>query len=439
MDDILKCQEALRKISEQNYELEHQIDMKTLEVEYQRTHDELTGLSNNIALLEILKSNKNRSYCILNIDNFANINSAFGYEVGSSLLKEVSRLLNIIKPKECDLYRSCADQFVLINQASKSEEEMIENIEAILSFFNASDIVIDEEILIPVSFTIGVSTTKGTQAITQAELALKEVRKSRRNGYCIYNQKIENLSLQQENVYWINKIKESILNEDIIVHYQPILNNHTQKIEKYECLSRIDDEGTLVSPFSFMEAAISTRVLHLMTQAVIESACKKFSQTEYEFSINVTKDDLFMNYLEEFLLKNCKKYSISPSRIVLEILEDISSLDVKNILDQLDSLKMNGFQIAIDDFGAESSNFSRLLEFKPDYLKIDGAFIKDIATDKNSRIITEAITSICKQSDIKVIAEYIHNKEVLEIVKELGIDYSQGYYIGAPSTELVED
>jgi len=106
-----------------------------------------------------------------------------------------------------------------------------------------------------------------------------------------------------------------------------------------------------------MEAAIQTKVLHLMTQSVIEQACRKFSNTQYEFSVNITKDDLFMNYLNEFLLKTCVKYNIDPSRIVLEI--------------------------------------------KPDYL------------------ITESITHICKKSGIKVIAEYIHNQDVLDVVTEI--------------------
>ena len=437
MDELQKCKKELLRLSEYNYALENQFAIAKQQNKYQKKHDSLTGLLNNQALVETLKKNKNSSYLILNMDNFANINSAYGYEVGSQLLKAVSCLLIQVKPRGYQLYRSCADKFVYVTEDTKTIEEVKFDVEALLSFFNASDIELDDDIFIAISFSIGVSRAKGITAIIQAETALKEVRKSKRNGYYIYDQKLENLSLQQENVYWINKIKESILDENLIVHFQPILNNHTKKIEKYECLARIYDEGTLVSPFSFMEAAIATRVLHLMTQTVIESACKKFSKTDCEFSINVTKDDLFMNYIEGFLLKNCKKYKIFPSRIVLEILEDISTLNEVNILEQLDSLKMNGFQIAIDDFGAESSNFSRLLEFKPDYLKIDGAFIKNIATDKNSRIITEAITSICKQSDIKVIAEYIHNEEVQKIIEEIGIDYSQGYYIGAPSTELV--
>jgi len=435
MDDILKCQESLQKITEYCSSLEAELALKVDELEYQNCHDSITGALNSEALYDAVKSSQNRSYFLLNIDNFSNINSAYGYEIGNEVLVEITKMLGVIKPQEYLLYRFCADKFVLIGKNEIQKSDLISVAESIISFFNASDIFIDD-IPIQISFSIGISTIKGVSAITQAELALEEIRKSRKNWYYIYDQKLENLEIQQESVYWINKIRDSIVDEDMIVYYQPIRNNKTQKIEKYECLSRIDDEGNLVSPYTFMEAAISTRVLHLMTQFVIESACKKFSNTEYEFSINITKDDLFMGYLEDFLLKNCKKYNIIPSRIVLEILEDISTLNEENILEQLESLKMNGFQVAIDDFGAENSNFSRLLEFHPDYLKIDGAFIKNIASDKSSRLITESITHICKESGIKVIAEYIHNEEVQKLIEELGIEYSQGYYIGEPSAEL---
>ncbi len=437
MDKLLKCQEELQRISEYTNELENHIAIKSQEIEYHKKHDVVTGFLNNFALTTKLKENKNSCYFLLNVDNFSNINDAYGYEIGNEALKEIAKLLKIIKPPHCEIYRFCADKFVFLGSEEKSVEELELIADEILSFFNASNIMIDDDIPIQISFSIGISKAKGIPAISQAELALKEIRNSRRNYYFIYNQELENLETQQENVYWINKIRESILEEEMIVHFQPIMNNHTKKIEKYECLSRINDEGELVSPFRFMEAASATRVLHLMTQSVILQACKKFTQTEYEFSINITKDDLFMGYLESFLLKNCIKYEIDPSRVVLEILEDISTLNEKNIIEQLESLRFNGFAIAIDDFGAQNSNFSRLLEFKPDYLKIDGAFIKNIVTDKSSRLITESITHICKVSDIKVIAEYIHNKEVLDAIVEIGIDYSQGYYIGAPSTELI--
>lgn len=437
MDKLLECQKELDRVLEYSNELEHEISTKNKELEYQKNYDSVCGILNNFALTEQLKEKKNSYYFLLNIDNFSNVNNAYGYELGSKLLLEVVKLIKVVMPRDAQLFRFCADKFVLTGTNKKRKDELMSIAQEILSFFNMSTISLNDSIEVQVSFSIGISHTPGLIAIYQAELALKKIRQSRRNHFYIYNQNLENLEVLRENVYWINKIKESILGDNIIVHYQPIMNNKTKIISKYECLSRIQDKGELVSPFKFMEAAIATRVLHLMTQSVIRQACKKFANSDYEFSINITKDDLYMDYLEAFLLKNCQKYNINPSNIIVEILEDISTLNEVNIIEQLDSLRVHGFQIAVDDFGAEKSNFSRLLEFRPDYLKIDGAFIKNIVEDENSQLITESITHICKESGIKVIAEFVHNKEVLEVVTKIGIDFSQGYYIGAPSTELI--
>lgn len=436
MDELLKCQGKLKQVTQYVNDLEMELIVAQEDAAKLIEFDPLTQVYRNDILVKRLKRKNNHCYLLLNIDNFSNINNAYGYDVGNELLQETAKLLKRIQPDSFELYRFCSDRFVLLSNDKKEKYELMRIAETILSFFNETDISIQDHIPVNVSFSIGISTAVGLSAIVEAEVALKELRKVRRNYYNIYNQKLQTLKIQQENVYWIDKIKSSILT-DIAVHFQAIMNNATGEIEKYECLSRIEDQGEMISPFRFMEAAYQTRVLHLMTQSVISKAFQKFQNTSCEFSINITKDDLFMEYLENYLLKHCVKYNIDPSRVVLEILENISSLNEKSILTQLDSLRINGFKIAIDDFGAENSNMSRLLEFKPDYLKIDGAFIKNIVEDKKSRLITESIVYICKQSGIKVIAEYIHNKEVLEVVKEIGIDYSQGYYIGAPSTELL--
>ena len=437
MNELSNCKQELATLADYNYHLQSELDILKKENELLRTHDSTTGLLNNIALMELLKSNENRSYYLINLDNFSNVNFAYGYEFGNDVLRETARLLEIVKPQDYKLFRFCADKFVLTSEFDSSRDELVDNAQSILSFFNSHDIIVDE-IAIQASLSIGISTSRGISAISQADFAIKELRHYAKNSFHIYTQEDKNLNIQQENVYWVSKIKESIINEEVIVHYQAMMNNDTNKIEKYECLSRIDDDGRLVSPFSFMEAAKATRVLHVLTKFVIEEAFKKFSPTKYEFSINITRDDLHNDYLEGFLTQKCVKWGIAPSRVVLELLEDISTLREANILEQLDSLREEGFKIAIDDFGAENSNFSRLLEFRPDYLKIDGAFIKNIQNDEDSRIITESIVDICKKWNIKSIAEYIHNKETQDIIKEIGVDYSQGYYIGEPSKDLIE-
>jgi len=388
-------------------------------------------------LEKLLKEKDIVNYFLFNIDNFSNINQAYGYETGTKVLQQFVRYLNIAKPFCSKIFSFFSDKFVLVDERELSQEEIIRIVESILSFFSQSDLIITEDIEFRISLSIGVSTAKGLINISQAEIAIKELRESRRNHYMIFNPHSDFVQKEKENIHWIMKIKEAVAEENIIAYFQPIINNNTSKVEKYECLARLKDDETIVAPFFFLKAAKVTGSLPYVTKALISQSFKKFSEYKYEFSINITGEDLVEDYLEDFLLKNVHKYNIDPSRVVLELLEDITSLDKGTTLKQLDALRKHGFQIAIDDFGAENSNMSRLLEIHPDYLKIDGAFIKNIVSDEKSQIIVDAIVSICKRSGIKIIAEYVHSKEVYEKVKSLQIEYSQGFYFSEPKSELV--
>ena len=394
-------------------------------------------ISTHIELVEKLKSSKTLNYYLFNIDNFSNINYAYGYEVGNRVLSQVINYLNIAKPDSTTLYQFCADKFVIIDEENHDNLEIIRIVEAILSFFSHTDLVVDD-IELKISLSVGISTSQGLSNISNAEMAIKELRESKRNHYHIYDRKSKFVLAQERNIYWILKIKEAISNEDIVAYFQPIVNNKTEKIEKYECLARLRDDDEIISPYLFMDAARLTGNLSYVTKSLISQSFKKFADTDFEFSLNITGEDFLLGDLESLLLKNIAKYKIDPSRVVLEMLEDITSLGSDFILKQLTSLREMGFKIAIDDFGAENSNFSRLLEIQPDYLKIDGVFIKNIVDDIKSQIIVDAIVLMCKRSKIKVIAEFIHNKEVQEKVKSLGIEYSQGFYFGEPKEELTQ-
>jgi EAL domain-containing protein (putative c-di-GMP-specific phosphodiesterase class I) len=279
---------------------------------------------------------------------------------------------------------------------------------------------------------LGIATGSGTSLLTKAKLALRESKEYKRGSYKFFDSHSKFILQQQDNIYWTQKIKDSIESGNIVPYYQPIHNNITKKIHKYECLARIEDDGLIIAPSRFMPSAKLTGMLPFITRTMIEQSFKHFSGEDIEFSINVTNDDFYLDYLQEYLLKYALKYNINPSNVILEILEDIASLNQSNTLVQLYALRKKGFKIAIDDFGSESSNLSRLLEFSPDYLKIDGSFIKNILEDEKSLIIVEAIVLIAKRSKIKIIAEYVHSKEVQEKVEELGIEYSQGYYFSEP-------
>ena len=398
--------------------------------------DHLTNVLNRFALMQHLKDIKSGNVFLLNIDNFNNINNAYGFDIADEVLVEVARLIDISKPTSSKLFRLNSDEFVLVTTDIMSSKDLGFIASSIISFFDQIDICVGEDIDIKISISIGIAIGSSKTLLNHARVAIKELRKHKRADYKIYNAKSTYMEKQKENIYWVHKIKDAFVEENILAYYQPIMNNKTKKIEKYECLVRIYDDGIIIPPIRFLEASKLTGTLTLVTKTIIDQAFKKFTDTEYEFSINVTSTDLHLNYLEDYLMKYVKKYNIHPSRVILEILEDVETLNEQEIIAQLDALRYDGFKIAIDDVGSQSSNFSRLLEFSPDYLKIDGAFIKNILTDKKSLIIVESIIHLCHRSDIKVIAEYVHSSEVQAKIQELGIEYSQGYYLSEPKLEL---
>ena len=402
-----------------------------------KDEDNISTVKNSTAFKSLLRTQETMSLILLNIDNFSNINSAYGEDYADSVLEEISKNLVTLNIKDIEIYKLESDEYALVNRKNLDTETAIETANFLVSFFNETEIESDEDINLFVSFSIGINIGKGIALLNRARMAIKELREHTRGTYKVYDMKSNYMRKQQDNVYWVRKIQESIADDAIVAFFQAIVNNHTQKIEKYECLARIYDDGDYISPFHFMDAAKETRQISMITKSMIKQSCKMFSGTEYEFSLNITNDDLQMEYLEDYLLRNCERYSINPNRIVLELLEDISTLEKGSILKQLASLREKGFKLAIDDFGSESSNFSRLLEFDADYLKIDGAFIKNIVTDVKSQMITEGIVFIAHKLGIKVIAEFIHSQEVQDKMVALGIDYSQGYFHGAPSKELI--
>ena len=140
-----------------------------------------------------------------------------------------------------------------------------------------------------------------------------------------------------------------------------------------------------------------------------------------------------------FLKEKISLYGINPINVTFEILENITiSKNSKKITKQLNALRDMGFKIAIDDFGIENSNFSRLLEINIDFIKLDGIFIKNLKYNERNRTITKAIVNLAKTLGIKTVAEFVEDEEVYNIVKKCGIDYAQGYYIGKPQHSLID-
>jgi EAL domain-containing protein (putative c-di-GMP-specific phosphodiesterase class I) len=237
-----------------------------------------------------------------------------------------------------------------------------------------------------------------------------------------------------QNIEWINKIKEALLEDRVVTYYQPIIDNSTGEIVKYETLVRmLDKEGNTVPTWTFLEIAQKSKLYPQVTKIVIDKAFKAFEDfPQYDFSLNLTIDDILSNEITEYIYDKLKHYNNS-NRVIFEITESEEVRDYDCINKFIEKVKKHGVKIAIDDFGSGYANFEHIISIDADFIKIDGSLIKNIDTDKNARIITEAIISFSQKLGKKTIAEFIHCEEIYTIVKELGADYSQGFHLGMPS------
>jgi EAL domain-containing protein (putative c-di-GMP-specific phosphodiesterase class I) len=234
------------------------------------------------------------------------------------------------------------------------------------------------------------------------------------------------------NIAMSAQIRQALIEHRIVCQYQPIVNCKTGVTDKYETLVRIQrDDGTLIPPNDFLPIAKKTKLYSSITQEVIYQACHTFSNRTEHFSINLSNSDILdphtLTTIERIL-----KQTNTANRIVFEILESEGIENFDEVALFITRMKELGASIAIDDFGSGYSNFENILKLNVDFLKIDGSLIKTIDQNPRHRIVVESIVDFAHRIGIETIAEFVATEDILSIVTELGITYSQGYHTGKP-------
>jgi len=392
--------------------------------------DSVTHLHNKTFLEQQLLSNPNsHTLLLLNINNFSYINTAYGFDIGDKILKKIAKKLSENFSKH-ETFRLNSDEFGLLFEGTIN---IVSQIKSIQSYFYNTLIQVDD-ISLHIAFTYGAAKGNG-KLLRNCALALKQAKSLGKNRYHIFDEQVESADiLTRDRFIATNTLLHAALELDQVVPYfQGIYHNQSQKISKFEVLARIVTDDGVLTPYHFIDAAKLSGILPEITRVMIDKSFKIMSSNDFSFSLNITEDDLSQNYLLEYLTEKSKQYSITPQRIILEILEGVSAAGKKNHLNQLTQLKAKGYALAIDDFGTEYSNFERILELDIDYLKIDAKYIKNIDVSNKSYEITRAITFFAHNANIPCIAEFVHNESVQSVVNTLGIDYSQGYYFSEPT------
>jgi len=422
--------------------LEDKVRLRTQELKNKLYFDELTKLKNKFALLEDLKAQESTTLLILDIESFDDINELYNYHTGNIVLKEYSKFLQrFCHGKSYELYRLYGNTFALLDKEeiinfSKYERDIHELIDSTKYY----KVHIDElDIDIDIDITLGAAILQ-ENVLKKANNALKKAKKNNKR-FMVYNSTLDENKTLENIKQWRGQIKDAIENDKIVPFYQPIYGRD-KKIIKYETLMRmkeLDEKGEIkyISPFFFLEIATKTKQYARLSEIVIRKALVQALENDYNISINLgfadIEDPNILNMLDEFFNKHTREFC---SRVVFEILESDHISDYEIFEEFIFKYRKLGLRFAIDDFGTGYSNFTHILTIRPDYIKIDGSLIKDIATDSDSLELVKSIIRFSQELNIKTIAEYVHNEEVFDIVHGLGVEEFQGFYLSPPIKDI---
>jgi diguanylate cyclase (GGDEF)-like protein len=407
------------------------------EIYKKMTTNEVTSLPNRMKLNENLDTIGGKSLILINIDDFSLINNHNGFEFGNEVLRAFAKFLVEKYSKYAEIYHLEADKFALFCLQTEENHTQEQSISIIKEDIYKHEFHV-KGVKLHISATLGAVLNEQGNIIQKAEFALKEARLYGKNNARKYSDDLQIVRTVHSNFLWTGRIRDAIKHHKILAYFQPIQDVKSGKIQKYETLVRLEYDNEIYVPFHFLDAALYSGQMFEIFKIMLGAACKKAQKNAHTFSINISEYDLKHPKFVPTIHKITQHYKVAPNRIIFEILENNSISKNNKIQDVLNVLHEDGFRLAIDDFGAECSNFGQLNNLPIDFIKIDGQFIKNIVKDRNSQITAKTILDYAHQKEIPVVAEFVCSKEVYDYVKEMGVDFVQGYEIAQPQPSLLD-
>ncbi len=408
-------------------------------------YDNTSGLPNRKMLIEDIAHKIYPSLIILRIENFHDINTFFGYSLGDDFLKFIGARINLFSSSsKIKAYNLFGGEFALILDMKYTGAAAIEKLKIIASGLIQHMIdekYIHQETHIPLTPYIGIAPyfDGSDSLISQADIALHHAINCK-SPYHIYNDDDKDRVRYIDNVNTLSDLNNALINDRITPYFQAIIHNSSGRIEKYESLLRIiDSEGNPQLPGKYLEVARKTNLYHELTKIMIKKVFTYMENKESSFSINISADDIYNPDFPPYLEEMMKLHPWCYNRIILELVESERFDNYAFVAEFIKKSKKIGYSFAIDDFGTGYSNFSHLTKLNIDYVKFDGSLIRKVGSDPTTRVIIKNIAALCKELNVKTIAEFVENETILNAVNEYGIDYSQGCFINSPSPSVIND
>ena len=422
----------------------------TERLEYFATRDPLTGFYNqrifwdlfNHEIEKARRHNYRVSLFLVDLDNFKFINDVYGHSFGDYVLKKVGQVIGNVFRKEDIIARYGGDEFAIVlpytdgERAKRVANRLVEAFERFL-------IEAPDGKIIKVTASVGIAifpdhAKEPKELFIIADSLLYKAKEAGKSKFFLPTEEDLVVS-RQESVSRSFFILERAGEIEVIPYFQPILNLRTGKREGYEVLMRIEQEDRVVPASEFIYTAEKTACLPKLDVTLIERALRRVRGCEPLLFFNLSPRTLIMEDFLERIKDIAMRYGIKYENIVFEITERETVRNFEVLKKFGNQVKEAGFKLAVDDFGSGFASFTYIKLFPVDIVKIDGDFIKSLPTSETDRAFVTSTLIMTKTLGIKTVAEQVENERILREVREIGIDYAQGFYVGEPSPHVCEE
>ena len=407
-------------------------------------HDTLTGLynryyfDNELNRMTLLASRGNETHCLLyiDLDHFKIINDTEGHQMGDLVLKEVAQILTLRLRNSDILCRVGGDEFVILLSETKLRHaiEIGNNIcdqiaNAHFQFGNTT---------YKVSASIGVSEIDGqataAEYLRQADIALYVAKNKGRNQTHSFVEGDTESTKQLDNMKWVQRLQQAIIDDNLVMHFQPVWSFKGNKVAYFEALVRINLAGRICYPNEFIPALEKAEDISFLDHQVVHKTIKLMSEhpelkrVAINLSAQAFSDERLLPLIEEKL----SQYEVEGTRVIFELTESASLTNVSGTRRMIEQLSKLGCKFSIDDFGTGFSTFAYLKELPAHSVKIDGTFVKDMIQNDVDKTLVEAIANVALVLNKTSVAEFVETREIFDSLEESGVTYAQGYFISKP-------
>jgi diguanylate cyclase (GGDEF)-like protein len=415
-------------------------------------HDALTGLYNRRRFTEELEQSLKRSrrfdepgaVLFLDLDGFKFVNDSLGHAAGDEMIIRVADLLGSTVRETDTLARVGGDEFAVLLPRCDTETASLVA-EKLLAAVRLHGVTISENRHARISTSIGIAPFSGKEDLTadevvvEADIAMYDAKEAGKDRCVVYeraNGRRERLSVDQS---WSQRLRQALENDRFVLHAQPIMPIASTGVPGFELLLRLaDDHGDLILPGSFLSNAERFGVIDKIDQWVLGEAVRHLSRShaagnDLMLTVNVSGKTMGDARLGAYVERLLTEHPIRPDRLVIEITETAAIINIERAHRLAQELRALGCRMALDDFGAGFASFYYLKHLEFDYLKIDGEFIRNLCATPTDQLVVQAVVTVAAGLKTSTIAEFVGDDATLELLKDLGVSYGQGFHLGRPA------